>query len=256
MYCSWDRTTRHGLLRVSLVGSGSFLGGAFFSSSSASASSGPSSWPSGFCSSTSMAAASPAFFLFSASFFFRFAVVDSTAVGARVIVVAVAVDRGGGYAKRDGLALLVRSNLTICRSLFRPTSAVGWKLREMKYDSGYQYQYCMKTARPTADVILNCPLCERRLTVTFLPPASRIPVARMAPILHRVSSCLSLITLSRCRRNEETCSSGCCIWTRAIPSTAPCLTKSEASDSIGSSSATASRIPVPAQAIAMAMAAP
>nr|AFK46471.1 unknown [Lotus japonicus] len=40
--------------------------------------------------------------------------------------------------------------------------------------------------------------------VTFLPPASRIPEAKIAPILLTVSSCLSRIIFSNCRLNVPT----------------------------------------------------
>mmetsp|Transcript_20818 Transcript_20818/g.53367 ORF Transcript_20818/g.53367 Transcript_20818/m.53367 type:complete len:245 (+) Transcript_20818:138-872(+) len=131
MNFSCSSTTRQGLASVSLDASGSFLAGAAsFSTSSPSFSS--VSIFSSFSPDASAPPSTSAFFFFSASFFFRLAVVDSTAVGARATVVAVTVDRGGGYANRDGLASLVSSKTGILRSALRPIMAVGVNAREIK----------------------------------------------------------------------------------------------------------------------------
>ena len=48
---------------------------------------------------------------------------------------------------------------------------------------------------PTIAVMLECPVLDCNATVMFLPPASTIPCARMAPNFAITSSCLSPITL-------------------------------------------------------------
>ena len=47
-------------------------------------------------------------------------------------------------------------------------NAVGTKVRLIKYDSGYQYQYCVKTSIAVTAVMRGYPDLARRPTVTFL----------------------------------------------------------------------------------------
>lgn len=90
---------------------------------------------------------------FSASFFaalaLAFAVVLSTAAAALAAGAALAVDSGGGYANRLGRAALVTPISGILRSPVSATSALGTSGSDRKYTRGYQYQYWVKTARPT-----------------------------------------------------------------------------------------------------------
>ena len=53
---------------------------------------------------------------------------------------------GVGYANALGLQWLVTEQCGILSLASRPMNAVGTKVRLMKYDSGYQYQYCVKTS--------------------------------------------------------------------------------------------------------------
>ena len=80
------------------------------------------------------------------------------------------------------------------RLLLSPMIAVGWKARERKWERGNQYQYWVNTNMPTTPSMLVCPVRDCSDTVTFLPPASMIPWARIAPNLAITSSCLSEIT--------------------------------------------------------------
>ena len=100
-------------------------------------------------------------------------------------------------AKADGGAFDLKRHLGICRLWLRPMEAVGERARLMKSASGCQNQKWVKTAIPTIAPIILCPDLERREMVMLRPPASRIPVARIAPNLASVSSCLSATTFCR-----------------------------------------------------------
>mmetsp|Transcript_19466 Transcript_19466/g.54721 ORF Transcript_19466/g.54721 Transcript_19466/m.54721 type:complete len:203 (-) Transcript_19466:1778-2386(-) len=141
-------------------------------------------------------------------------------------------------------------------SRLSPMRLVGAKVRLRKYVSGYQYQYWVNMVMPTRASVLCVP--ERLLSwmVTFLPPASSTPAAKMAPILHMVSSCLSEMMRSSCLRKLPTWLSGCCSISMAMPRYAPCRTKSTASVRRVSRRACASTSPVPAHPMPRAMAVP
>jgi hypothetical protein len=61
--------------------------------------------------------------------------------------------------------------------------AVGWKDKLRKCRSGYQYQYWVHIIMPTTADTRVAPDFDCIEITTFRPPASRIPDARMAPIL-------------------------------------------------------------------------
>ena len=96
----------------------------------------------------------------------------------------------------------------------------------------------------------------RRPMVTFRPPASMMPCAMMAPILVIVTSRSSWMWfISLLRKGARDCSD-CSTITMAMAMSAPCCTKSTASVSMGSRSATASFMPVPEHEMPTAIAAP
>mmetsp|Transcript_28151 Transcript_28151/g.62679 ORF Transcript_28151/g.62679 Transcript_28151/m.62679 type:complete len:229 (-) Transcript_28151:1342-2028(-) len=173
----------------------------FFSSESLSLSSSsffvaPSS---SFFSSTSMASASSpassaslAFFLANLALFF--AVVDKVTVSTRFFFSSFFSSRRLGYANTLGLELhWISKFLGYLKSPFRPIVSVGVRARLIMCIMGYQCQCCSQRARPTALVILVKPFLEPKSREQFLPPASMIPVPRMAPILVNVLWCLSLM---------------------------------------------------------------
>ena len=83
-------------------------------------------------------------------------------------------------------------------------TAVGWKARLRKCERGNHYQYWVNTSIPTTPNMLVCPVLDCGDTVTFLPPASMIPCAKIAPNLAITSSCLSLMTLVYSALNNNT----------------------------------------------------
>mmetsp|Transcript_24881 Transcript_24881/g.62011 ORF Transcript_24881/g.62011 Transcript_24881/m.62011 type:complete len:237 (-) Transcript_24881:1185-1895(-) len=204
--------------------------------------------------------ASPLSFLTAASFLaalaLALAVVDSTALTALPLSFLSSTVAGGGYANRLGLQCDVTEQCGIFSCASRPMNAVGTKVRLTKYASGDQYQYCVKTSMDTTAVMRGNPERARKPMVTLRPPASTMPCAMSAPILVIVTSRSSIMWLPRRLRKGARLASLCSTMTMAVAMSAPCCTKSTASVSIGSSSATASLSPVPAQQMPTAMAAP
>mmetsp|Transcript_36394 Transcript_36394/g.91902 ORF Transcript_36394/g.91902 Transcript_36394/m.91902 type:complete len:245 (+) Transcript_36394:1333-2067(+) len=98
--------------------------------------------------------AAPPFF--SASFLrarsLALAVVDSTAVGSLDTSSFFSAVSGGRYACCDALQPTSNAVTGMARSALSPMSAVGAKDSDRKKDSGYQYQYCVNTARPMTAV--------------------------------------------------------------------------------------------------------
>jgi hypothetical protein len=76
-----------------------------------------------------------------------------------------------------------------------PIKAVGAKASEKKLRSGYQYQCYIKSTKPTIAFCLRVPSLVVKEIVAFLPAELMIPYAKIAPILERISSCLSSIIL-------------------------------------------------------------
>lgn len=81
------------------------------------------------------------------------------------------------------------------KSLFKPIKAVGVKVRLMKLSIGYQYQCWVNIIKPIMAFCLKLPSLVVKEIVAFLPAALMIPYERIAPILDRMSSCLSFIIL-------------------------------------------------------------
>jgi hypothetical protein len=125
-----------------------------------------------------------------------FAVVDNTAVYTFSPVLFSSFFKNSGYLYNDGLALDTKLNdLGTLRSLFSPTRAVGVRLRDKKFNRGYQYQYYVNITNPTTAFYLKFPSLVVNDIVAFLPAEFIIPYAKIAPILDSISSCLSSIIL-------------------------------------------------------------
>mmetsp|Transcript_27005 Transcript_27005/g.61969 ORF Transcript_27005/g.61969 Transcript_27005/m.61969 type:complete len:322 (+) Transcript_27005:328-1293(+) len=113
---------------------------------------------------------------------------------------------------------------------------------------------------PTMPDMERCPDLETSWIVILRPPASSNPVARIAPNLAIVSSCLSAMTLCRCLRCSVSLESApwlqLCIRSIDVASNAPCRTKSTGSSSMGLSKSRPSLIAVPAHETPTAIVAP
>ena len=111
-------------------------------------------------------------------------------IGGVFVKCDVADGPGGEAAVKDAIAKVGPVRVLVnCAGVGTPMKAVGTKTSERKYESGYQYQYCVKTSIPSTEVILGRPDRDLNPMVTLRPPASRMPCAMMAPILHIVGSC-------------------------------------------------------------------
>mmetsp|Transcript_13933 Transcript_13933/g.50008 ORF Transcript_13933/g.50008 Transcript_13933/m.50008 type:complete len:342 (-) Transcript_13933:2212-3237(-) len=234
-YRSWPGVTLAGFASSSLVGSGSFFAASvslsspsfFFSSppstsipSVASFSSPP------FAASVSISTSPPPSAAVSRAFFaalaLAFAVVDNTALTTLPLSFLSSAVTAGGYANKDGLQWLVTEQCGILSFASKPMNAVGTNVRDTKYDSGDQYQYCVNTIMDTTAVILGKPLRARNPIVTLRPPASTMPCAMIAPIFVIVTSRLSVMWFVSRLRNGATFASVCSTITIAIAMSAPC----------------------------------
>lgn len=86
-------------------------------------------------------------------------------------------------------------DLGTLRFLSKPIKAVGVKLSDKKLSNGYQYQYYKNNTNPTTAFYLRLPSLVINEMVALRPAALIIPYEIIAPILDKISSCLSSIIL-------------------------------------------------------------
>mmetsp|Transcript_133263 Transcript_133263/g.385722 ORF Transcript_133263/g.385722 Transcript_133263/m.385722 type:complete len:268 (-) Transcript_133263:2068-2871(-) len=214
---------------------------------------------------SSMSASVADTFLSSDSFSFfsfkalAFAVVDSTAVAAFACSSFFGGCSGSGYANNDGLAPLFTAKFFgIFSFSVRPTRAFGVSTRENMWIKGNQYHICAKRQKPMAAPGRSTPDLEKKEALRFRPPASMMPLARIAPKRVIASSCLSEIVFSKESRKVLTRSvdpGAVCMYNKPMAITAPWRTKSVPSDISGCSKECASLFALPAHANPNAMAA-
>mmetsp|Transcript_63232 Transcript_63232/g.137524 ORF Transcript_63232/g.137524 Transcript_63232/m.137524 type:complete len:304 (+) Transcript_63232:793-1704(+) len=151
-----------------------------------------------------------AFFISLSFSFFSFnalalAAVESTAVAAFACSSFLGGCNGSGYAKSDGLAPdLHEKFLGIFSFSVRPMSAFGVKVKENMWIKGNQYHICVKRQKPIAAPRRSTPDLEKSEAQELRPPASMMPLARIAPNRVIMSSCLSLMTFCKVSRNSFT----------------------------------------------------
>mmetsp|Transcript_5402 Transcript_5402/g.14462 ORF Transcript_5402/g.14462 Transcript_5402/m.14462 type:complete len:237 (+) Transcript_5402:150-860(+) len=204
-----------------------------------------------------LSALSFSFFSFSA---FALAAVESTAVAAFACSSFFGGLSGSGYANNDGFAPdFSEKFFGILSFSVRPMSAVGTSVKENMWISGNQYHIWVKRQNPIAAPLRSTPELEKREAQELRPPASMMPLARMAPNRVITSSCLSPMTFCNFVRKSLTLSvfpGEVCMYSMPMAMIEPCLTKSEASDMSGCSRLWASSWALPAHAMPRAIAAP
>mmetsp|Transcript_88046 Transcript_88046/g.196831 ORF Transcript_88046/g.196831 Transcript_88046/m.196831 type:complete len:360 (-) Transcript_88046:817-1896(-) len=203
------------------------------------------------------------FFSSSAAFFWAsalaFAAVESTAVAVFACSSFLGGCNGSGYAKSEGRAPHFSEKFLGIFSLsVRPMSAVGARVRENMWMSGNQYHICVKRQKPMAAPRRSTPDLEKSEGLELRPPASMMPLARIAPKRVMTSSCLSPMTFCSFSRNAFTRSvlpGDVCMYSKPMAMMAPCRTKSVPSDISGWRRLCASNCALPAQAMPIAIAA-
>mmetsp|Transcript_7655 Transcript_7655/g.20593 ORF Transcript_7655/g.20593 Transcript_7655/m.20593 type:complete len:276 (+) Transcript_7655:249-1076(+) len=158
---------------------------------------------------SSMSTSAVAFSSLSFSFLSRralaLAAVDSTAVAVFACSSFFGGCRGSGYAKSDGRAPHFREKFFgIFSFSVRPMSAFGVSVKENMWISGNQYHICVKSMKPMAAPRRRTPDLEKSDAHELRPPASMMPLARMAPKRVMTSSCLSPMTFCSLSRNSFT----------------------------------------------------
>mmetsp|Transcript_780 Transcript_780/g.1156 ORF Transcript_780/g.1156 Transcript_780/m.1156 type:complete len:259 (-) Transcript_780:1188-1964(-) len=178
---------------VSLVAIASASAFALLSASSFSANS--SFFSSLSSSSTSMEVELSVFL--SACLAFDLAVVESTAVLTRTCFFSFFSSRGLGYSNSLRSASQSTAKSTgMSRCTLTPMSAVGTNESDSMCIMGYQYQYCAHSIIPTTAGGLVKPVRDMSSIVTLRPPASRIPVPRIAPMRAIVGECFASAIVS------------------------------------------------------------
>lgn len=74
-------------------------------------------------------------------------------------------------------------DLGIFKSAVTPMKALGVRVNPMKFKYGNQFQYCEKISNPDIAYIFGIPDLVVREIDIFLPPTSKIPTLKIAPIL-------------------------------------------------------------------------